>query len=263
MIIENKTKRLLQEGRLAIGLGVRLSRSVEIAQIAGACGFDWLFIDCEHSALTVDTAAQLSSAALGFGVTPIVRAPGIEHHHSTRALDNGAQGVVLPHVESAAEAEIITRFTHFPPLGNRSVGGPLAQTGFSSQPVADMMRFVNQETLVIAMIESASGVEACDAIAAVPGIDVLFIGTNDLCAELGIPGQFQHDKVDDAYRRVINACRRHGKFAGMGGVYTPSLMEKFIGMGVQFVLGGSELTFLMSGARERATALRALEPNGR
>ena len=100
MIIENKTKRLLREGKLALGLALRHSRTVEIAQIAAVCGFDWLFIDCEHSAMTVDTAAQLSSASLGFGVTPIVRAPGIEHHHSTRALDNSAQGVVIPHVEA-------------------------------------------------------------------------------------------------------------------------------------------------------------------
>jgi 2-keto-3-deoxy-L-rhamnonate aldolase RhmA len=260
MIIENKTKRLLREGRLALGLALRHSRTVEIAQVASACGFDWLFIDCEHSAMTVDTAAQLSSASLGFGVTPIVRAPGIEHHHSTRALDNSAQGVVIPHVETAAEARTIAGFTRFPPLGHRSVGGPLAQTNFSNQPLADTMRLVNEETLVVAMIESPAGVDAAESIAAVPGIDVLFIGTNDLCAEMGIPGQFDHARVEDAYAKVIAACRKHGKFAGMGGVYAPALMQKFIAMGVQFILAGSELGFLMVGAKERAGALRALDP---
>ena len=260
MIIQNRTKRLLREGRLAIGLGLRLSRGVEIAQIAAACGYDWLFIDCEHSATTVDTAAQLSCAALGFGITPIVRAPGIEHHHSTRALDNGAQGVVLPHIESAEQARTIAGFTRFPPLGHRSVGGPLPQTHFATQPLADTMRQVNEETLVIAMIESPAGLAACEEIAAVPGIDVLLIGTNDLCAEMGIPGQFDHPRVGEAYARVIGACRKHGKFVGMGGVYAPALMQKFIAMGVQFILGGSEVSFLMTAAKERAGVLRALDP---
>lgn len=260
MIIQNRTKSLLREGRLALGLGLRHSRTVEIAQIANACGFDWIFIDCEHGAITVDTAAQLSSAALGFGVTPIVRVPGIEHHHSTRALDNSAQGVVIPHVETAEEAQAIAAYTRFAPLGHRSVGGPLAQTHFASLPLADTMRLVNEETLVVVMIESPAGVAACDAIAAVHGIDVLFIGTNDLCAEMGIPGQFDHPRVEDAYRRVIGACRKHGKYAGMGGVYTPALMRKFVAMGVQFILAGSELGFLMAGARERTGAMRALDP---
>jgi 2-keto-3-deoxy-L-rhamnonate aldolase RhmA len=242
-----------------LGLALRHSRTVEIAQIANACGFDWLFIDCEHSSMTVDTAAQISAASLGFGITPIVRAPSLEHHHSTRALDNSAQGIVIPHVENIVEAQKIADFTRFPPLGRRSVGGPLSQTNFSNQSLAETMRLVNDETLVIAMIESPAGVDASELIASVPGIDVLFIGTNDLCAEMGIPSQFDHPRVEDAYRKVISACRTHGKFAGMGGVYSPILMQKFIGMGIQFILAGSELGFLMTSAKERVSSLRELD----
>jgi 2-keto-3-deoxy-L-rhamnonate aldolase RhmA len=256
MIIPNRTKRLMQDGGIALGLGLRHSRTVDIAQVGAACGFDWLFIDCEHSAMNIETAAQISVASLGFGITPVVRVPGFEHHHATRALDNGAQGIVFPHVDDGAQAEAIAGLTHFPPEGHRSIGGPQPQLNHAALPVAQTMALVNQETLVVAMIESAQGIAQSEAIAAVPGIDVLFIGTNDLCAELGIPGQFGDAKVEHAYASVVSACKRHGKFAGMGGVYSAELMQKYINMGVQFVLAGTELSFLMTGAKDRIGMIR-------
>jgi 2-keto-3-deoxy-L-rhamnonate aldolase RhmA len=258
-IIPNHTKRQLQAGKLALGIGVRLSRTVDIAQIAKTCGFDWLFIDAEHSAIDLDTAAQISSAAVGTGITPLVRVAGMEHHHSTRVLDNGAQGVVIPHVDTAEQARRIASFTRFPPIGHRSIGGAMPQTRFEALPIGETMRLCNEETLVVCMVETPAAVENCDAMAAVPGIDVLLIGTNDLCAEMGIPGKFDDPRVVDAYTRVIAACKKHGKFAGMGGVYTPDLMKKYIAMGMQFILSGADLSFMMAAARERATLLRGLE----
>lgn len=259
MIITNHTKKRMKDGGVALGLGLRHSRVVDIAPISAACGFDWLFIDCEHSAMTIETASQISVACLGFGITPIVRVPGYEHHHATRALDNSAQGIVFPHVDSADEAKMIADITHFPPVGHRSIGGPQPQTHYAALPVAQTMALVNEETLVVAMIESPQAVENSDAIAAVPGIDVLFIGTNDLCAEMGIPGQFGAPQVETAYAKVIAACRAHGKFAGMGGVYAPDLMRQYIQMGAQFVLAGTELSFLMTGAKERVGLIRGFE----
>jgi 2-keto-3-deoxy-L-rhamnonate aldolase RhmA len=109
------------------------------------------------------------------------------------------------------------------------------------------------------MLETPKAIANADAIAQVPGVDVLLIGTNDLCAEMGIPGQFTDPRVEDAYRSVVAACARHGKHPGMGGVYEPKLMEKYIGMGMRFILGGSDLSFLMAGARARADVLRAVK----
>jgi len=257
-IVPNHTKQLLAAGKIAIGMGLRSSRTVDIAQVAKTCGFDWLFIDCEHSSLDLDTAAQIASASLAVGITPIVRAPGFEHHHSTRVLDNGAQGVVLPHVDTVEQARRIADFTRFPPLGHRSVGGALPQMRFTSPPLAEVIRAVNEATLVVAMVETPAALENCEAMAAVPGIDVLLIGTNDLCAEMGIPGRFDDPKVVDAYARVIAACRKHGKWPGMGGVYTPDLLQKYIGMGMQMILAGADLSFMMAAARERATMLKGL-----
>jgi 2-keto-3-deoxy-L-rhamnonate aldolase RhmA len=258
-VVVNHAKRQLREGKLALGLGLRQARTVDIAQIAKTSGFDWLFIDCEHNSMNPDTAAQIAAASLAVGITPIVRVPGHEHHHSTRMLDNGAQGIVVPHVNTADQARAIAGFCRFPPLGHRSMGGGLQQLGFAPMAMDLTARTVNEETLVVAMIESPEGVENCEAIAAVPGIDVLLIGTTDLCFEMGIPGQFGDARVVDAYKKVIAACRKHGRFAGMGGAYTPELFERYIGMGVQFILSGSDFALLMQAAGQRAGLVRGYE----
>ena len=257
--VPNHALRQLRAGKLAIGLGLRQARTVDTAQILKTAGFDWMFIDCEHNSMGTDTAAQLASAALAIGITPVVRVAGKEHWLASRMLDNGAQGVVVPHVDTELEAKRIADHCRFPPLGHRSMGGGLQQLGFASMPVGEAARIVNEETLVVVMLESPKGIENCEAIAAVPGRDALLIGTNDLCFELGIPGQFADPRVAEAYTRVIAACRKHGKFAGMGGMYSPELLERYIGMGVQLVLCGSDYTLLMQAGTARASLVRAFE----
>jgi 2-keto-3-deoxy-L-rhamnonate aldolase RhmA len=256
-IVLNHTKQRLAAGELALGMGVRNSRTVDIATVAKTCDFDWLFIDMEHSSLDVDLASQLAMASLGAGITPIVRIPGHEHYHASRLLDNGAQGIVAPHVDTVEEAQRIVAACRYPPQGKRSVGGPPPQLAFKSVPLADATRLQNEETLVIVMLETPQAIASADAIAQVKGVDVLLIGTNDLCAEMGIPGQFSDARVESAYKTVIDASRKHGKAPGMGGVYDPKLMAKYIGMGMRFILSGSDLSFIMAGARERSTILRA------
>src|SRR5918911_911017 len=252
----NHTLARLREGKLAAGLGLRQARTVDIAQIASTCGFDFLFIDCEHSSIELDTACQIAAASLAVGVTPLVRVAGLEHWHASRVLDNGAQGIVVPHVDTGAEAERVAAACRFPPVGKRSMGGGLQQLGFANMPVGEAARIINEETLVVVMIESPQGVANADEIASVPGIDALLIGTNDLCFELGIPGQFNDAKVGEAYKRVIAACRKHGKFPGMGGMYTPELLERHIAMGVQLVLAGSDFSLLMQAGAARAQLVR-------
>jgi 2-keto-3-deoxy-L-rhamnonate aldolase RhmA len=259
MIIANHTLRQLREGKLAVGLGVRNARTVDIAQMLKTCGFDWAFLDCEHSSMELDTAAQLAAASLSAGVTPLVRVPGLEHWHASRLLDNGAQGIVFPHIEDEAQARRAVEACRFPPLGHRSMGGGLPQVGFASLPVGETARLVNEQTMVVVMIESPRGVANCEEIAALPGVDALLIGTNDLCFEIGIPGQFGDPRVAEAYRKVIAACRKHGKFAGMGGMYTPELIERHVAMGVQLVLSGSDFSLLMQAGAARAALVRSLQ----
>ena len=257
--VPNHALRQLRAGKLAIGLGLRQARTVDIAQIAKTCGYDWLFIDCEHNSMEVDTAAQIAAASLAVGVTPVARVAGLEHWHASRLLDNGAQGIVVPHVDNADEARRVANACRYPPVGKRSMGGGLQQLGFASIPVGEAARIVNEETLVVVMIESPQGVAQCEEIAAVKGVDALLIGTNDLCFEMGIPGQFNDPRVAEAYRKVIAACRKHGKFPGMGGMYTPELLERHIAMGVQLILSGSDFSLLMQAGKARAELVRGFE----
>jgi 2-keto-3-deoxy-L-rhamnonate aldolase RhmA len=255
----NYTKKRLAAGELALGMGARQARTVDIATVAKTCGFDWLFIDMEHSSLDVDLASQLAMSSLGAGITPIVRVPGHEHYHASRLLDNGAQGIVAPHVDTMEEAQRIARACRYPPLGHRSVAGAQPQLGFRSVPVGEATKLVNDLTLVVVMLETPKAIANADAIAQVPGVDVLLIGTNDLCAEMGIPGQFTDSRVENAYKTVIAACGKHGKHPGMGGVYEPKLMEKYIQMGMRMILSGSDLSFLMAGAKARTEFLRSVK----
>jgi 2-keto-3-deoxy-L-rhamnonate aldolase RhmA len=258
MSMINRTKSRLREGGLALGMGLRQARTVDIATIAGTCGFDWLFIDMEHNSMSIDVACQIAMAAIATGVTPLVRVPGHQHYHCARALDNGALGVVVPHVDNAEQARAIVDICRYPPLGHRSIAGNMPGLGFAGVPVGEATHRMNDENLVVVMLETPQAIENAEEIAAVEGIDVLLVGTNDLCAEMGIHGDFANPRVPEAYRKVIAACAKHGKHPGMGGVYDPKLMTEYIGLGMRFILSGNDLAFLMAGARERASMLRAI-----
>lgn len=257
-IVENTLKHKLEVGGVAASLNIVHWRSVNAAGIAKECGFDWLFIDLEHNSMDLDTAAQICVAALPTGIMPIVRVASHDSFQATRVLDGGAMGVVVPHVDTAEQASRIVGACKYPPIGHRSLSSPLPQLGFETLPVVEAITALNRNTLIIVMLETPAAIEAADAIAAVPGVDGLMIGTNDLAAEMGIPGQFGHERIEHAYATLIAACRRHGKHAGMGGVYEHTLMEKFIRMGVRLLLGGGDVALLVASAKMRTTFLRGL-----
>lgn len=259
LTIENHAKAKLERGELSLGVGLRQPRTVDIGKAMKTAGYDWLFIDMEHNTMGIDIATQISVAAQDAGITPIIRVPGHEAFHASRALDGGAQGIVVPHVDDAETAARMVSYCRYPPVGHRSMTGALPQINFESHPVDQVAKAVNDATLLTVMIETPTAVENAEEIAAVPGIDVVLIGTNDLCMEMGIPGQFGHDKVEDAYRRVIEACHKHGKHPGMGGVYDLTLMQKYIGMGARFILSGNDFSFMMSAARTHAASLRKID----
>ena len=254
--LRNPARARLQNGEVSIGVGLRLARGAEIGRIMRSCGWDWLFIDLEHGSMSLDTAGQISVAALDAGIAPIVRVPQAQLDMATRALDAGAWGIVMPHVDTAEEAAAIVARVKYPPQGHRSVVGALPHFGYRGIGVDEAARIINAEMLVTVMIETPRAVENADKIAAVPGVDALLIGTNDLAMEMGIPGQFGHPDIAAAYEKVITACKKQGKWPGMGGCYVDDLLRRYIGMGMRMILGGNDLPFLMGGATERAKLLR-------
>jgi 2-keto-3-deoxy-L-rhamnonate aldolase RhmA len=258
-VIRNAAKQRLAAGELSLGMGVRQARTVDIATVAKTTGFDWLFIDMEHNSMGVDSAAQIAMASLAVGVTPIVRVPGKEHYHASRLLDAGAQGIVVPHVDTVEEAKRVVSHCKYPPIGHRSLGGPPPQLSYQPTPTGEATRIVNEETLVVVMLETPLAIENADAIAQVEGLDVLLVGFNDLCAEMGVPGDFNNQRAADAFTTVVAACKRHGKYPGMGGIYDHPTMQKYIGLGARFILSGSDFSFVMAGANARTSFLRGIK----
>ncbi len=258
MKITNTAKNRLELGELALGIGLRQARTVDIGKIMKTCGYDWLFIDMEHNSMSIDTAAQISVAAQDAGVAPIVRVPGFQHFHASRALDGGAQGVVVPHVDTAEVAAEMVSNCKYPPVGHRSVTGRLPQVNFEAHPQDEVTRSVNNATLVVVMVETPTAVENVEAIAAVPGVDSVLVGTNDLCTEMGIPGAVGDARIQEIMERVVAACRAHGKHPGLGGVYEPPLMERYVRMGMRLILCGNDLTMMMAAAQERSARMRSI-----
>ena len=255
--MKNIAKEKLLKNELCLGVGLRQSRTVDIGKIMATSGYDWLFIDMEHNSMDIDIASQISVAAQDAGITPIVRVPDFAHHHATRVLDCGAMGVVFPHVENADIAKKLVSYCLYPPKGHRSMTGVLPQLDFKQQPIADVASTINKNMLIVIMLESPEAIDNVDSIAAIEGVDVVLIGTNDLCMEMSIPGDYSNPKVKDAYIKVIEACKKYGKTPGMGGVYNEELMSEYIKMGMRFILSGSDLSFMMQTASQRSNKLRS------
>ncbi len=254
--LKNIAKKKIQNGELCLGVGLRQSRTVDIGKIMKTSGYDWLFIDMEHNSMGIDIASQISVSAQDAGITPLVRVPDFAHHHATRVLDCGAQGVVFPHVDDAETVKKLVSNCLYPPKGHRSMTGVLPQLDFKKEPIANVSKIINDDIIVVIMLESPKGIENVEEIASIKGVDVVLIGTNDLCMEMGIPGQYDHKDVKLSFEKVINACNKNKIMPGMGGVYTEDLMCKYIAMGMRFILSGSDLSFMMSSAKERSENLR-------
>ena len=255
--MKNIAKEKILNHELCLGVGLRQSRTGDIGKIMATSGYDWLFIDMGHNSMDIDIASQISVAAQDAGITPIVRVPDFAHHHATRVLDCGAMGVVFPHVENAGIAKKLVSYCLYPPKGHRSMTGVLPQLDFKQQSIADVASTINKNMLIVIMLESPEAIDNVDSIAAVDGVDVILIGTNDLCMEMGIPGDYSNPKVRDAYTKVIEACKKYEKTPGMGGVYNEELMSEYIKMGMRFILSGSDLSFMMQSASQRSNKLRS------
>ena len=167
----NAAKARLKRNQLAVGIGVRLVRNVDIIKVMKSAGFDWLFLDLEHGVMGIENAAEICVAAQDSGIAPIVRVPYGELAMATRLLDGGALGIVIPHVDTAEEAKEIADRLRYPPIGHRSVGGGQAQFDYAPMKMGDFIKKANDNVLVTVMIETPKAVRNAEAIAAVPGID--------------------------------------------------------------------------------------------
>ncbi len=259
--LHNPVKERLGAGELVLCMGLRHARVVDFAMMVKACGFDAFYVDLEHGMASVDTAAQICVAGLSAGIAPLVRVPTGQYEMASRLLDGGALGILFPHVETPEEARQIADACKVPPLGSRGVFGSAAQTGYQKMALKDVNTVINDATVAIAMLETLLAIENAEAIAATDGIDILQIGTNDLCTALGVPGQVDHPKVHECYITAAAAAAKHGKTLGIGNVAgNPERTKRLIEVGARFITAGNDVAYLMSAARQDAAALRGMAP---
>lgn len=253
----NPVKAKLAAGGIALGLGVRLARSAEIARIARATGHDFLFIDLQHSLFGLETVGHLAQAALALGVAPLARVRGVGDPDVQALLDNGVSGIVFPDVNTEADARRAVAAVRFAPLGRRSVAGGYPQFDHRAMPLSEAVPAVEEATLLACMIETREGVRNVEAIAAVPGIDVLHVGMNDLLADMGRPGRYDDPELEEALARVLAACRASGKHFGCGGQRDPRAQAAMIRRGARFLTTQTDIGLLAVGADSWTRGIRA------
>lgn len=257
--LRNPVNEKLARDEVVSSMTVRLVRGVEIARIAATAGFDSLYVDVEHSSFSLETTSQICLAALEVGIAPFVRVPSFRPEHVSRVLDNGALGVIAPHVRSADEARQVVRAAKFAPLGERSAAGALPHLQYRNFPIAEANAAMNRATTVIVQFESMDAIAHADEIVAVDGVDIVLIGTNDLLADRGLAGQYDHPLVEEAYTRTLDACRRHGKHLGVGGLASRAdLMARYVKLGARYVSTGTDIAFLLAACTRKAAQVQAM-----
>jgi 4-hydroxy-2-oxoheptanedioate aldolase len=225
------------------------------AEICARAGYDWLVVDLEHGAGTeAGLVGLLQSVEVG-GSVPLVRPQSGERLRIGRALDLGAAGIVVPRLESAAEAREAVTYLRYPPAGVRGVALRTRGAGMGTVGHGDVAR-IDERIVGIVQIESVGALREADAIAAIDGVDVLFVGPADLSHSLGVPGRFDDETYLAALRTVVDACAAHGKSAGIL-VYDTAVVARHLELGFRFVGIGADGAFVGNGAAQTLAAVRA------
>jgi 2-keto-3-deoxy-L-rhamnonate aldolase RhmA len=243
---ENPVKRTLREGKPVFGITLTVA-SAEIAAHAANMGFDFLWVEMEHSPITLETFRNVILATRGMQAVPFARVPVNEFWTAKRVLDAGALGVIFPFTSTAELARRAVLACKYPPQGRRGSGAGLA--AFRWPAPEGYYDFADRNVMVIVVIEDVQGVENVEAIASTPGIDVLFIGASDLAFSLGVRGDQQHPLVREAVAKIAAAGKAQGKILG-APVSELAQIQTYIEQGFSFFQTGTELKFLAEGARQ-------------
>ncbi len=247
----------LRSGERAVGTMVRVFKDPAIAQMASNCGLDYIMLDLEHGTYNMETVASIFSVGRSLGLGCFVRVPELARGYVSRIMDAGANGVMVPMLESVAQVELLARWTKYPPGGGRGYGGIGGHTNheaISAEGTAGFMAQANLDTLAIAQIETTQAIKNIDGIAAVEGIDVLLIGPNDLAISLGCAGDLLGDTLDKAIGQVAEAAAKNGKVLAM---HAPdALLERWLARGLTMVMSNLDANIMIAGFKAIAGRYR-------
>ncbi len=243
---KNPVKQKLKRGESVIGPVIGVN-NVEVAAQCAALGFDFIWLEMEHAPVNLETVRNVVLATRGLPAVPLARPPTNELWMAKRVLDAGVLGVIFPFTRTPELARQAVAACRYPPRGLRGSGAWLAQ--FCWPAPQGYYDFADENVLVVAIVEDTSGLAQIDEIAATPGIDVLFIGTSDLSFALGLRGEQDHPKLDEAVARIAAAGKRHGKFLGRPAL-TPDQIRRAQMQGFQFFMCGADIDLLAVGANQ-------------
>jgi 2-keto-3-deoxy-L-rhamnonate aldolase RhmA len=258
---ENPVKRAVAAGGVSLGTMAFEFNSTGLGRLAAGAGAEFCIFDQEHTGWSVETIRMLVATSVSTDMVPMVRVPTTQYHLIARVLDVGARGIMVPMVESPEQARLIVQSAKYPPVGRRGAAFGVAHDEYEGGDVGEKIRSANAEIMLIAQIETVAGVECAEELAAVDGIDVLWIGHFDLTNSMGIPAQFEHPRYLDAVTRVIAACNAGGKAAGImaGSIQDAQLALR---QGFRIVAYSGDLWIYQQGLRDGLAAIRATIPQG-
>lgn len=255
-MLKNPVKQSVTWGGVSIGTMMFEFNTTGIGRIAANAGAEFAVYDMEHTGWEIESIRMLIATTPRPDLVPIVRIPTTQYHFISRVLDMGAMGIMAPMVETIDEARLLVQSAKYPPIGRRGAAFSIAHDDYRNDSIPEIVRSANAEVLLIAQIETAKGLKNLDEIAAVPEIDVLWIGLYDLANSMGLPGQMQHPDIQAAIDRVIAACHKNGK---VPAVLVTSVEEgrAQIQRGFRLVAYGGDVWIYQSALKQGLEALRA------
>jgi 2-dehydro-3-deoxyglucarate aldolase/4-hydroxy-2-oxoheptanedioate aldolase len=251
----NRFHQVLAEGGIPLGHMIMEFGTRGIAKILESAGVDFVLIDMEHTGFGADHVADLIAWFKATSIAPFVRVPQCQYHFMARTMDAGALGIMVGNVETPDQAREIVRAVKYAPLGNRGLGLGTAHNDYIPPDPPTYLREANENTTIIAQIESTTGLANLDAIAATEGVDVLWVGHFDLTQSMGIPGQFQHPDFLKALGDVVAAARKAGKHAGMQPG-SPEQAEQWMAIGYDVISWATDIALYRSALISGIRALR-------
>lgn len=260
MVFQNTMKQALKQGKVVFGPMISEIRSPGLAVMFANAGFDFFFLDLEHSCFSIETVTDYVHAARAAGIPMIVRPSTRKAHEAmSRPLDMGASGLLVPQIQSVEEARNVVQWTRYQPVGERGMALERQHTHFAGGDAVQTMARLNEEVLIALQIEHREAIENLEQILAVPGFDVAFVGPSDLSASLGRPGKKGDPEVEKAIQKVIDVSLHCGVIPG---IHTGSLEEAklWIGRGMRMIGFGTDIKLIQQVCKQSVKDLRALLP---
>ena len=256
IVPQNRLKRLLREGKSAVGTMLVEVRQASVMQVLSNAGLDFVIIDNEHGSFNIETISDLSRAARQVGVTPVVRVPEWSYAHVVQPLDSGAQAIMAPRITEPGQVRDIVQMMKYPPVGKRGSVVARGHTDLKSGPVVDVMKDANEESMLIVQIETREALEGIDQILSVSGVDAALVGPTDLSVALGIPGKMTDPILVAAITTAIEACHRAKVYPAIQ-MNDLTLASHWASKGMKLVSFNSEVGMLTQAATGAVASIAA------